>query len=229
MESGPSLGLLTRRLAECPPEFLLPPGAGEKGTIHVRAVVADLLRDLGAEVVGPADTETFAPGERWTAPAQQLVMVASWLLHDDWFIARGTFAWAARDWMASGLHELAAIVRPPSFVRDPDRREELVRLSLAALGFFPEGEVEAQAADRLTSLSTVERKRVIDATREAREHAKRVREAMQRKAAEEAASRYGRNLPRRRPWRPVSVMRSPSRPKFALARRAATRRARRPP
>lgn len=191
MQAGPSLELLTRRLAECPAEFLLPPGNGEEGTVHLRAVVADLLRDLGADAVTPENT-VFASDPRFTANAQSLLLVASWLLHDEWFRTPPRFVRLAWDWLAAGLVELALVVRAERFIRDPDRREELARLALAALGFFPAGETETLAVDRLSSLSSVERKRVIDATREAHEHARRVREAMQKKAAEEAAARYSR-------------------------------------
>jgi hypothetical protein len=74
-------------------------------------------------------------------------------------------------------------------VSDPERREELVRLCLAALGLRPAGETEVQAQDRLTASSSVERERVVRATKTQLQHARQVREAMRRKAAEEAAAR----------------------------------------
>jgi hypothetical protein len=55
MEAGPELEWLTRRLAECPAEFLRPPGRGP-GKVDVEAVVADLLRDLGMREVSAEDT-----------------------------------------------------------------------------------------------------------------------------------------------------------------------------
>ena len=54
------------------------------------------------------------------------------------------------------------------------------------------GESEAQAADRLNTLSSVERTHVIQETRAAQERVRQVREAMKKKAAEEAAAAYGR-------------------------------------
>ena len=50
---GPPLETLTRRLAECPPEFLALPRVGETGAIHVDAVVSDLLRELGGAGLSP--------------------------------------------------------------------------------------------------------------------------------------------------------------------------------
>jgi hypothetical protein len=75
-------------------------------------------------------------------------------------------------------------------INDPDRREELVRLCLKGLGLIPQGESAAQAADRLTTLDSVERDRVIRETRQAEARAREIREAMARKRAEEAAARY---------------------------------------
>jgi hypothetical protein len=48
----------------------------------------------------------------------------------------------------------------------------------------------AQAADRLNALDSLERDRVIRETRAAEERAQKVREAMAKKKAEEAAARY---------------------------------------
>jgi hypothetical protein len=86
---------------------------------------------------------------------------------------------------------LAGLVRPDKFVSDPDRREELVRFCLAQLELRPLGETQSQAADRLTTLDSAERHRVLRATAAAERRAREVREAMARKQAQESASRYG--------------------------------------
>jgi hypothetical protein len=57
---------------------------------------------------------------------------------------------------------------------------------LKSLGLRPAGESIAQAQDRLTTLSTAERQRVILAARQAEERARQIREAMAREAAREA-------------------------------------------
>ena len=49
---GPPLEALTRRLAECPAEFPAEPVIGGKGTVHVAAVVSDLVCDLGGRRCG---------------------------------------------------------------------------------------------------------------------------------------------------------------------------------
>jgi hypothetical protein len=190
VDVGPELEWLTRRLAECPPEFLLPIGSG-KGKLDIEALVGDLLRDLGLTVVSAEETSPFAPN-RYPKEAQALLAICCWLLHDDWFRRQGRFAVPARIFLCKGLLELAKLVRAEQFVRDPDRREELVRLTLRALDLIPASETETAALDRLTTLSSVERKRVLDATKAARDHAERVRKAMAEQAAAESAARYGR-------------------------------------
>lgn len=192
-EDGPPLEALTRRLSECPPEFLEEPRVRSAGTVHVAAVVSDLMRDLGGDPLLPEEAEAFrtddTPRQRnW----QKVVLVATWLFHDEWFRSRGGCAPQARSFLLRELQEVAPLVKASQLVTDPDRREELARLSLKALDLRPAGESAAQAHDRLTTLSSVERERVIREARAAEARARQVREAMARKAAEEAAARYSR-------------------------------------
>jgi hypothetical protein len=94
--------------------------------------------------------------------------------------------------LREGTAELSGTVKAPLLLTDPDRREELARLGLKALGMRPEGETLEQAQDRLQTISSVERERVIRASRAAEERMQKIREAMRQKAAEEAALRVGR-------------------------------------
>jgi hypothetical protein len=74
-------------------------------------------------------------------------------------------------------------------VADPDRRMELARWVLAGLGLVPEGESEAEAADRLAALDSVSRARVLAETRAAARRAEEIRAALRAEAAAEAAAR----------------------------------------
>ncbi|MGC4122278.1 MAG: hypothetical protein QM765_48385 [Myxococcales bacterium] len=62
---------------------------------------------------------------------------------------------------------------------------------LAALGVLPRGESTAQASDRLKSLGSVERAKVIREMRAKEEAARKLREQMAAEAARQAAARYG--------------------------------------
>jgi hypothetical protein len=133
--------------------------------------------------------EKLTPQEReWL----RCVLVACWLLIDDWFVKRGALADAALAFLQNELREIAASTNAKALVNDADRREELVRTCLKALDMRPEGESKAQAQDRLATLNTAERMRLLKAVREAEERARKIREAMAQKAAAEAAAKYNR-------------------------------------
>ena len=188
-QEGPYLQYLTRRLAECPAEFLDPPRIGKKGEVFVDAVVFDLLLDLGGYHPAKLDIVPFQSNSEKSTNRLRLVLIAAWLLHDRWFTVQRRFAKEALAFLRDGPEEIAALISAEQFVLDPDRREELARLCLAALGLRPKGESSAQAEDRLVTLSSVKRSRFVRATFEKMKQARKLREAMEAKAAREASAR----------------------------------------
>ncbi len=191
MEAGPPLETLTRRLAECPADFLAEPYLGGQGVVRVAAVVSDVLTAWGNPPLTRAQAAAFAPPDgvkhrNWL----QLVLVACWLLQHDWFLSQP--APGARALLTNGLCALADVVPAPRCVADPDRREELARVCLQALGLYPRGETPAQALDRLTALDSVERRRVMRAARQAEARSRAIRAAMVQAAAQEAADKWTR-------------------------------------
>lgn len=190
---GPPLETLTRRLAETPPDFLAEPRAGSGGVIEVAAVVADLLRDLGGDPLTAKQAAHYralgvGSGERVKRDLNRLrlVLVTCWLLHEPWFVSQRSLADRARRLLEVDLEALAAAIPVEACVSDADRREELARLCLNQLGLRPAGETSEQADDRLLTVSTAERQRVIAAARAAEQRAREVREAMARQAAYDA-------------------------------------------
>lgn len=181
---GPQLEVLTHRLAECPAEFLLPPLGFASGIINVMALVADHFRAIGIVV----------PTPRLPADDRQLshISLATWLLGDEWFSGRPDLANSATTLFATGFANLAAVITAEQCVRDPDRREEFARTCLAALSLRPKGETIEQATDRLASLDSVARVRVLRDTRASEARARQVREQMARRAAQEAAAKTTR-------------------------------------
>ena len=189
-DEGPQLELLLHRLTECPPEFLESPHL-EAGGIDVLAIVCDHLRTVIP--VGPLESESeLRQIRKYSVNHRSLLAVVSWLLNDEWFLARAFLAPAMqRLFLCQEFSTLAKLVAAKMLVNDPDRREELVRVCLKGLGLRPRGESEIQAADRLNTLDSAERDRVLRATAAAERRAREVREAMARAAAQDAASRYG--------------------------------------
>ncbi len=190
---GPLLEGLTRRLAECPAEFLAEPLIGQLGVVHVDAVVADLLQALAGTPDPVSHNVLLGNADQQHRNRLSLTLVTCWLLYDPWFRARGDLGETVARLLADRvLDDLAALVPAARFVLEPDQREELVRLCLKELGLRPAGETDAQADDRLVTLSTVERRRVMEAARTAEARAQAVREAMRQQAAREAAARMTR-------------------------------------
>ncbi len=189
---GPILETLTHRLAQAPEDFLAEPKIGKAGQVRVAAVVGDLCRLLGFAAttteLEPFHGKDAQKDRNWLAVA----LLASWLLCDEWFQKAGPGRDHVLALLRDGARELANETPARKFVADAERREELARFLLARLGLRPAGETEAQAEDRLTSLSAAERARVMRAAKAAEERARAIREALARKAAEESADKWSR-------------------------------------
>jgi hypothetical protein len=191
--SGPPLPAILRRLAETPADFLDEPRIGRSGKVVVAALLADVLGELGL-AADPRLLARFRPdgGDPQDRNLFRLAMVAAWLLADEWLARETPSEIEVADLFLTAIPELAPQVRADLYVTDPDRREELARTVLARLGFRPEGESEAEAADRLSMISAAERSRLLAASRAAEQRAREVREALARKAAQESADKWTR-------------------------------------
>jgi hypothetical protein len=176
----PQVERLTRRLASAPPVFLAPLGTQP---IAIAAVVADLFRDRATRRLTPAEVAKVLPAGASAARLRhlQLVLLATWLLHDEAF--SGSTADALLALLEERLAALAAAVVPRKFVEDAERREELVRTCLAALAVIPEGESPTFAEDRLAALDSVRRKELLREAKE-REGLREAERARRRKELE---------------------------------------------
>ena len=189
---GPSLEPLLQRLSDCPAEFLDVAGKANPSSVDVVAIVCDLMRTLTPDDPPELESSHLAAIRKRTVKGRTLIAITCWLLSDPWFLGRPHLSPLMWKLLASEtLARIAGLVRPDQFVNDADRREELVRTCLAQLGLRPAGESAAQAADRLTTLDSSERERVLRATAAAERRAREIREAMARNRAQESASRYG--------------------------------------
>jgi hypothetical protein len=190
---GPPLDDLLRRLAETPADFLEEPRVGTSGTVAVAAVASDLLRTLGGSPLTEEQLKIFMDANsKGYRNRLSIALIGCWLLYDAHFLKQKGLAESAFTFLTTRMGELAAVAQSDKFVSDPDRREELARLCLKDMGFRPAGESEAQAQDRLNTISSVERQRVILAARQAEERARSIREEMARKAKAEADAKVSR-------------------------------------
>src|SRR5919202_442623 len=131
---GPALETLTRRLAETPEEFLAEPRVGAAGRVHTAAVVGDLLQLLGSTAAAGPDLARFTGGDaRRDRNRLAVTLVLCWLLADEWFRRARPPARLVMSLLDTEAAELARHAVATAFVTDPDRREELARLTLARL------------------------------------------------------------------------------------------------
>ncbi|MCL2161728.1 MAG: hypothetical protein FWH56_07590 [Betaproteobacteria bacterium] len=188
---GPVLEILLRRLADTPPDFLAEPRIGRRGEVFVPALVNDLFVRLGHRISHDA-LKSFHEQESAARNRLSVAMILVWLLSDEWFAQACPEREAVLRLLMDTAGELAQSAAAQKYVNDPERREELARLTLARLDFRPAGETEAQATDRLSALSATERRRLVQASREAQARARAIREALLRKQAEESADKWTR-------------------------------------
>ena len=191
---GPRLDLLSRRLLETPADFLAEPMIGSTGEVDVAAVIWDVLRDRGGDAATLGiDLASLRPKSltKKQRNALRIMLLGCWLLGDPVF-----------DSMASDLAGFGRFIQETiplldrfwpidHLLADADRREELIRRLLDRMNLRPAGESWEQAMDRLLTLDSIERDRALRDADETEKRNQAIREAMARKAAEEAASRYG--------------------------------------
>ena len=188
---------LCARLAQVPAAFCAPVEPNQPGSVRVDAVVADLFRDRARYTPTQEQLDVLrlrgrarSKERRASRRHLELVMIACWLLYDEAF--DGVSSEQLEQLCRERLLAMAKVVAARACIDDPDRREELVRVCLAQLGRTPAGESAADAADRLASLDSVRRAKLLEQAR-ARE-AKRHRDRLEklRKQEEEARRQAAR-------------------------------------
>jgi hypothetical protein len=190
-QPSPTLESLTRRLADVPADFLGEPAQGGGGAVHTAALVRDVFEGLGVslDVADLAPFETIASSDR---NARLLVALSLWVIASEAFGARKKDGAALLKFLSEDVSALAKYAPALTYHAEGERREELIRLMLARTGRRPQGETEAVARDRLSSISGMERARLIAASRAAEQRARDIREALIKKAAEESADKWTR-------------------------------------
>jgi len=199
MEShGPELITLTRRLSSFPDDFSKPLKSPDTPhhslNIDVGALVNDLVFDAGGDYLGFKELSRFlaSPGQT-KENYLRIVLLLCYLYRDPCYLPYLKEPPKLLAFLSSTrLEELGKIVDYKEFVTDVERREELSRLSLEGLGLLPAGENKNLAQDRLATLDSIERKKIVQKTKEVLERAQKLKEEMERRAAEEAASKMSR-------------------------------------
>ena len=186
MKEGPELIELLDRLMDCPKEFY-----SSDRSYRSETEIMALYSDLYFFLTGKYPNENMLrmiPSDRDENLARCASMCIFILFHE-WFRGKQETAELFALFLNSVLPAYSGAVNADEFAGNSERREELIRLLLYHLGYFPKGETEKYSLNRLAALDSVERDKVIKESREVMKKVQALREAMARKAAEEAASK----------------------------------------
>jgi hypothetical protein len=190
----PPLAELLRWLTDTPDAFRAEPAGRDRGEVSVPAVVADLFDTYFGEPPGDDLLAAFRPANTGKAERNRLrwVLAACHLLWHPALRDRPVDPAALSRLLVQDLATLASVAPADALQTDEERREELIRRTLSALGLLLPGESEKDAADRLAQVDSVERRRLLREAAEKEKRAREVREMMARRAAEEAAAKVSR-------------------------------------
>ena len=154
-----------------------------------------VIRDLYEHATGHAadaellDVFTKAPTDAARINYFAWVLAASHLLFE---LGPPVDGKALRRLLLQELASLSAIAKVNLLDQEEERREELIRRCLRALGRKLDGETDAESDDRWKQVDSIERHEVLVAAAEREKRQREVREAMAKKAAEEAVPKVGR-------------------------------------
>lgn len=175
------------------PADMRPPGDPAAGAAW-RAMTPAVVRDLHETLCGAAPDERLMAAVAQSDDAERTawIMAACHVCWHPGLRQASDVAAGLQRLLLQELPALSALVRIARLDAEEDRREELVRRCLRALGRRPAGESEEEAAERLRQVDSVERQHLVRLAAERQERQRR-EEALRRKAAEEeAASKMGR-------------------------------------
>jgi hypothetical protein len=206
--SAPSLAELQRWMTEMPAAFLAEPEGFGAGRVRVRAVIEDLFETLFAAPPDPELAAALQPANRGARERNRLrlCLVTAHLLWNPHFrrpeqprsglrgglLVQELPRAGLRGLFVQELPALAAVVQADEVPRNEQLREELIRRTLRALGWGLAGESPAEFEDRLRQVDSVERHKLLREAAERERRAREVREAMAKKAAQEAAAKVSR-------------------------------------
>lgn len=189
----PPLAEFLRWLAETPEPFRAEPLGFGDGVVPVRAVVADLFETWFGRRPDEETLKNFDPVNAGKVERNRLrwVLAACHLLWHPGLRGRGSEAGFVQ-LLTKDLAGLAAVAPVEGLVTEEERREELIRRALRALGLLLPGESAKEAEDRLAQVDSIERRKLLREAAEKEKRAREVREMMAKKAAEEAAAKVSR-------------------------------------
>jgi hypothetical protein len=184
---------LVTHLRKCPDIYLEPSSLIESEGLNSIALICDTYRIvcndfLKKEFKKPNDFNlAYIDDNHWRS-----IHISLWLLSHRNFINSALIEDKLYNFWFEELSEASLYVKFKEWISDDERAEEMVRLLLHCCKIIPDGENQDEAADKLSSLSSADRQKVLKQSYEAHERIMNIKRAMAEKKAREAANTYGR-------------------------------------
>jgi hypothetical protein len=184
---------LVTYLRKCPDTFLLSSDFFLEDGVNSVALVCDTCKVVSNDFLRndfkiPSEFNLkFINDNHWRA-----IHISTWLLSNKDFVNNPAIEEQLYSFWFVELQLASAYVKFNEWINDDERAEEMVRLLLNCCKITPHGENEEEAADKLSSLSSVDRHKVLKQSYEAHERIMNIKREMAEKKAREAANTYGR-------------------------------------
>lgn len=184
---------LVTHLRKCPDIYLEPSSLIENEGLNSIALVCDTYRIVCNDFLKkgfkkPSDYNlAYIDDNHWRA-----IHISIWLLSHQNFINSAFIEDKLYNFWFEELSEASLYVKFKEWISDDERAEEMVRLLLHCCEIIPDGENQDEAADKLSSLSSADRQKVLKQSYEAHERIMNIKREMAEKKAREAANTYGR-------------------------------------
>ena len=184
---------LVTYLKKCPDIYLKPSTLIESEGLNSIALVCDTYRIVcndffKKEFKKPSDFNlAYIDDNHW-----RTIHISIWLLSHRNFINSAFIEEKLFNFWFEELSEASQYVKFKEWISDDERAEEMVRLLLHCCKIIPDGENYDEAADKLCSLSSADRQKVLKQSYEANERIMNIKREMAEKKAREAANTYGR-------------------------------------
>lgn len=184
--------LLTHLMA-CPDLFLKPSSFLKSGGLNSIALLSDTYRfimgDLFQKKYLLNDDKLLKnlDENHWGA-----IHISIWLLSHKNFAYQPEVAEHLNQFWFDELKLASNFVPFKNWIDDEERAEEMVRLLLNCCEIIPESESAEEAADKLESISSADRQKVLAESNAANERIMKIKREMAEKKAREAANTYSR-------------------------------------
>ena len=184
---------LVTHLRKCPEIYLEPSFFLKLEGLNSVALICDTYRIvcndfLKTEFKIPSDyTLAHLEDDHWRA-----IHISIWLVSHPNFINNSAIEDKLYNFWFEELSEASLYVKFKEWISEDERAEEMVRLLLKWCEITPNGENRDEAADKLSSLSSADRHKVLQESYHAHERIMKIKREMAEKKAREAANTYGR-------------------------------------